>query len=60
MTYTQFRQSQTTEHYESSGVYIDFQVEVSFPYEGGQVPGATVTCSEGSVPRDPQDLDRRM
>jgi hypothetical protein len=59
MTYIKFLQTQTAEHFEGSSVCVVIQTDVSCSYEGGQVTGVTVACSEASIPRDKQDLERK-
>jgi hypothetical protein len=59
MTYIKFRESHTAEHFEASSVCVVIHTDVSFSNEGGQVTGVTAACFETSVPRDPQDLERK-
>ena len=56
MTYIKFLQTQTTEHFEGSSVRVVIQTDVSCSYEGVQVTGQTVACTEPSMPCDKQDL----
>jgi hypothetical protein len=58
MTYIKLRQSHTAEHFEASSVCVVIHTDVSCSYEGVQVTGQTVACSEPSPPRDKQDLER--
>jgi len=59
MTYIKLRQSHTAEHFEASSVKVVIHTDVSCSYEGVQVTGQTVACSEPSPPRDPHDLERK-
>ena len=59
MTYIKLLQSHAAEHFEASSVYVVIQTDVTCSYDGVQVTGQTVACSESSPPRDKQDLDRK-
>jgi len=59
MTYIKLRQSHAAEYFDASSICVVFQTDVSCSYDGVQVTGQTVACSELSPPCDKQDLEQK-